>query len=482
MAQTAGSKRRFWSWRKAKYGTNTLVFVLVFLGILVIVQALATTHSLRFDLTANKRYTLSDQSKKILRNLDTDIKVFAFFRDTEGGRAQAKELLELYALESGRFTFEFVDPDRKPGLAKQYEITSYGTVAMEGKGKIEKITFPDEEKLTNALLKIIRDQKKTVYFLTGHGEHQITNREKDGYSAAKEAIEKQNYTVQELLLLRAEKVPEDAAILIVAGPESSFLETELHTLEEYIKRGGKVLFLLDPETQSGLESFLTKYGFVLQADVIIEKLSRLFGGDYLMPIVSTYEEHPITKDFNVASFFPLARSVDIKEDLPEGVSAQVLARTGPESWAEVDLEMLKEGKASLDKDKDRPGPIPIAAVATIEIKDEEETKTKTEEASTETAQEMTKTPKARVVVFGNSAFASNNYLNLSGNLDFFLNTISWLAEEEDLIAIRPKERAGSPLLLTPTQSQVVFFVPVVAVPTLVIASGIVVYSRRRRKG
>jgi ABC-type uncharacterized transport system involved in gliding motility auxiliary subunit len=473
------SVRRPWSWRKAKYGTNTFVFVLVFLGILVIVQALATAHNFRFDLTANKRYTLSEQSKKLLRNLSVDIKAFAFFRDTEGSRAQAKELLDLYTLHSSRFSYEFVDPDRKPGLAKQYEITSYGTVALVGNEKIEKITFPDEEKLTNALLKIIRNEKKVVYFVTGHGEHQITNREKDGYNAAKEAIEKQNYTVQELLLLRAEKVPEDAALLIIAGPESGFLDTELYSLEAYSKRGGKLLFLLDPETQTGLNLLLEQYGFVLQEDVIIDKLSRLFGGDYLMPIVSTYEDHPITKDFNVASFFPLARSVDLKKDQPEGVTAQVLAHTGPESWAETDLTLLKEGKAGLDEGKDRKGPIPIAAVATIESK---EAAPKAEGKSTEKTEESAQSPKARIVVFGDSDFASNNYLHLSGNRDFLLNTISWLAEEEDLIAIRPKEREGAPLLLTPTQSRVVFFIPVVALPIAVVVAGIVVYSHRRQKG
>ncbi|RMF83726.1 MAG: hypothetical protein D6736_20850 [Nitrospinota bacterium] len=474
-------RRRPWSWRTAKYGTNTFVFVLVFLGILIILQALATTHSLRFDLTANRRFTLSEQSKKLLHSLQTDIKALAFFRDTEASRGPAQELLELYALESGHFRYEFIDPDRKPGLAKQYEITTYGTVALVGNGQVEKVVFPDEEKLTNALLKITRKQKKVVYFLTGHGEHPLDSLEKNGYSAVKEAIEKQNYTVQELSLLRTEQVPEDATLLIISGPDSGFLEPELQSLAAYIQRGGKLFFLLDPETHTGLEDFLEQYGFVLQNDVVIDRLSRVFGGDYLMPVVTTYEDHPITKNFNVASFFPISRSVDIKADLPKGITAQVLARTGKESWAETDMAMLQKGQASFDKDKDRPGPVAIAAVATVEVT-EEKKQEKEGESSSSSEKEPDKTKKARIVVFGDSDFASNQYLHISGNRDFFLNTISWLAEEEDLIAIRPKEHKGSPLLLTATQGRIVFFVPVVAMPLLVIASGIVVYTRRRRKG
>jgi ABC-type uncharacterized transport system involved in gliding motility auxiliary subunit len=458
--------------RNLRFGTNLAVAAIAVLGIIALVEAFSLRHSHRFDLTANKRYSLSPQSQQLLAELPQPVKATAFYQDAQTGREAAKDLLDQYAYYGKQFTYEFIDPDRNPGLAKRYGITSYGTIVLESGEKEEKVLAADEENLTNALLKVIREGKKVVYFLEGHGEHSINNTEREGYSEAKRAIESQNYVVKSLSLLTEGKLPDDAAILIVGGPRKDLLEAELAEITRFIERGGKVMFLVDPEGPPGLAPYLANYGIQVVEGVVVDLVSRLFGADYLMPVITTYEQHPITKNFEVASFFPLALSVKTTEKMPERVSAQVLAKTSPNSWLKRDPQELKaelrEGRPLLNERLDEKGPVPVVAVATVTVR---------REGSTD------KDPKrARIVVFGDSDFASNNYLNLSGNRDLFLNTVSWLAEEENLIAIRPKEGGSFFTPVTANQEQLIFWLSMIVLPAVVVGSGVATYIWRRQSG
>jgi ABC-type uncharacterized transport system involved in gliding motility auxiliary subunit len=459
--------------RNLRFGTNLLIAALAVLGIITLVEAISLRHSYRFDLTANKRYSLSSQSQQLLAALPQPVKATAFYQDTQVGRETAKDLLEQYAYYSKQFTYEFIDPDRNPGLAKRYGITSYGTIVLESGNKEEKVLTADEENLTNALLKVIREGKKVVYFLEGHGEHSINSSERDGYAEAKRAIESQNYEVKTVSLLTEGKLPDDATMLIVAGPRKDLLEPELAEITRFIDRGGKVLFLLDPEGAPALVQYLANYGIQVVQGVVVDMVSRMFGADYLMPVITTYEQHPITKNFEVASFFPLALAVKTTEKMPDRVSAQILAKTSPNSWLKRDMEELKaelraEGRPAYNERLDEKGPVPVAAVATV-----------TPQRRGSSEQE----PKnARLVVFGDSDFASNNYLNLSGNRDLFLNTVSWLAEEENLIAIRPKESGQFFNPVTADQQQLIFWLSMIVLPAVVIGSGMATYMWRRQRG
>jgi ABC-type uncharacterized transport system involved in gliding motility auxiliary subunit len=344
---------------------------------------------------------------------------------------------------------------------------------LESGEKEEKVLTADEENLTNALLKIIREGQKVVYFLEGHGEHSINNSERDGYAEAKRAIESQNYAVKAINLLTEGRLPDDASILIIAGPRRDLLEAELAEITRFIERGGKVLFLLDPEGAPGTARYLANYGIQVVDGAVVDPISRMFGADYLMPVITSYEEHPITKNFDIASFFPLALAVKTTEQMPERVSAQVLAKTSPNSWLKRDLEELKaelqaEGRLSMNETRDEKGPIPVAAVATV---------TSRREGSAD--QEPRK---ARIVVYGDSDFASNNYLNLSGNRDLFLNTVSWLAEEENLIAIRPKEGGQFFHPVTADQERLIFYLSMIVLPMAVMATGVATYVWRRQRG
>lgn len=459
--------------RHLRLGTNVAIAALAVLGIIAIVEAISLRHSYRFDLTANKRHSLSPQSQQLLAGLPQPVKATAFYQDTQVGRENAKDLLDQYAYASRQFTYEFIDPDRNPGLAKRYGITSYGTIVLESGDKEEKVLTAEEESLTNALLKVIREGKKAVYFLEGHGEHSIENSERDGYAEAKRAIESQNYAVKAVNLLTEGRLPDDATILVVAGPRKDLLEAELAEITRFIERGGKVLFLLDPEGPASLAKYLETYGVQVVDGAVVDLVSRLFGADYLMPVITSYEPHPITKNFDIASFFPLTLSVKTTDSMPERVSAQILAKTSPNSWLKRDMNELKaelrnEGRPLLNEGRDEKGPVSVAAVATVTL------------PSPGAGEQPLK--RARIVVFGDSDFASNNYLNLSGNRDLFLNTVSWLAEEENLIAIRPKESGQFFHPVTADQEQLIFWLSMIALPMVVVGSGVATYIWRRQHG
>jgi len=482
MGRILTSLREMISRRGIRYGLNTAAALTLFLAIVVVVEALAIRHNLRVDLTEGRRHTLSDQSIKLLKSLEKEVHAVVFYRTEEPGKAAAQDLLNQYAHFSSKFRYEFVDPDRHPALAKRYGITTYGTVVIESGGKEEKIQGAEEEKITNALVKLLRKEKRVISFLTGHGEGDLESAERHGLSQVKTALTQVHYEVKSLLLLREREVPQDAAVLVVAGPQKELLPAELAAIEAYITRGGKLLVLLDPFAASGLADLLKKYGILMGQDVIVDRLSRVVGGDYLLPVVTQYEPHPITKDFNLASFFPFARTVDVAKEAPKGVTVQVLGRTSSDSWGETDRAALEKGQAGFDEGKDRPGPVPVGAVATIEI--ESDVQSSTSKVATEkkamNREPSTMNRKARVVAYGTSAFIKNNYLNLSGNRDLFLNSVSWLAEEEELIAIRPREATFTPLVLTANQAWVALWTTLILPPLVVIGAWVTVAIRRRR--
>lgn len=476
-------RRSFWrsmNLRNLKYGSHASFFTLIVLAVVVILYLVAMRHNQRFDVTGSKRFTLASQTVNILENLPGPIEVIGFFQLEDPDRDTFKELLERYTRRTDQLTYDLVDPDRQPALAKRYDIMAYKTVVVVGQDKQEKIFRLEEEALTNAILKVTRQTNKVIYFVTGHGEPSITDSERTGYALAKQGLEDQNYTVKELPLARQEQIPDAAAVVVVAAPQTAFLEAELHALTAYVERGGPLLLMLEPQTASNLVPFLQRYGFVLQDDVVIETnpLGRLAGGDYLMPAVMTYEQHPITRDLRgVMTLFPMVRSVRLAEQLPEGVSAQPLASTSPQSWAETDLELVQEGRTAFDEGQDTPGPINIAAVATVSLAAAE---TPTTPPTQETTEEASAAQTARLVVFGDAEFANNNFFPLQVNGDLFLNAVSWLAEEEELIAIRAREGGGSgPVILTAAQQPLLFWVPVVLLPLAVFTSGAVVFFRRR---
>lgn len=464
--------RAVWGRRTTRYGLHSALLVALILGVIVLVEAVSYRHHWRLDLTENRRHSLAPQTLRVLKELRVSVRAIGFFRPDQPARRTAQDLLEQYAARSdGRFTWEMVDADRHPGLARRYGVEVYGTVVLEatlGEGKVkeEKVTEVEEEKLTNALIRVTREGRRAIYFLAGHGERALGGTDRTGLSELKAAVEKLNYEARELLLAREGRVPDDAALVVVAGPQKDLLPPELEALAAYLARAGKLLLMVDPFQAPGLGPFLERYGLGLAQDVVIDvnPLGRVFQAGPEIPVVADYPAHPITQGFRVLTLFPLARTVTVRERPPEGVTVQPLARTGPEAWGETSEAELRSGRVQPGPDDTR-GPLTLAAVATVEARE---------------VPPERKGARARLVVFGDSDFATNGFLNVSGNRDLVLNALSWLAEEEQLIAIRPREATRPvPVLLTAAQGQVIFWVPVVLVPLAMVAGGVLAVAARR---
>ena len=452
------------------YSGNLLLIVVLVLAIIGLVNYFLSKNHYRMDFTTAKLHSLSAQSVTVLKNLKTDIAFKCFFREGNYGRAAMGNLLKIYAYHSGKVKYEFIDPDKNPGLVKRYGVTQDGTTVIEAGDKESRITTTTEEDVTNALIKATRAVKKVIYFLEGHGEESVEEAGDNGYATVKTELEKLGYEVKKQPLALADRFPKVCALLVVPGPQKDLLPNEYETIRAYLKDGGRVLFMVDPETATTLPSFLAGYGFKLENDIIVDTVSRLLGGDYFMPVVSEYETHAITDKFGYATFFPFARSVEIAEPRPEGVTLTALAKTSPNSWSERQLDQ-KEVKFTPDKDKQ--GPIGLAAVATFKTKSGQPTAEEPKPKPEATEKE------ARIAVVGDSDFAKNRYYSVSGNGNFFLNIANWLTEEADLIAIQPKTQAPRTIQLTPSQGRLIFLVSVILLPLAVLLLGVFVWVRRR---
>jgi len=465
------------------YGSNTVLTTLLFLGILVFLGLIAERHPWRVDMTESGTFTLSEQTRTILDALDQPVAIKAFYATASPEQTKATDLLETYRYASPKIQYEFIDPDRDPELAKRYEIRSYGTLVLEGYGRKQTVTTADEEGLTNALLKLSRDEPKQVYYLLGHGEHSLDKSDKEGYSSFREALEKEHYTVAELNLLQQAEVPDTAALVVVAGPQKPLFPQEIAALKAFLDSGGRLMIFLDPYHDGGLTQFLRDYGVELADDIVIDKLSRVFGGSYLMPVVMEYGAHRITENFALATFYPEARSVLPAKEPPPGVVLEILASTSDNAWAEKDQEMLKQGEAAFDEQVDTIGPISLVVLAELERQSEDPAppgERAGEDGSQEPEDEAgPRTKPGLLLVAGDSDFAANTYFGLSGNQDLLLNMVNFMAEEQHLITIKPRQEVTQPMLMTQTQAWSVFLLVLIFMPLLVLASGLVVYRVRR---
>jgi ABC-type uncharacterized transport system involved in gliding motility auxiliary subunit len=460
--------------------SSTALGFVAFVGILAFAALIGQRHPVRLDLTEGKRYSISEQSQKIVKALNDDINIKGFYQEADPNRDQSRDLLETYRYYSKKINYQLIDPDREPSLAKHYMIRTYGTLVLEGFGKTQTITTADEESITNAILKLTQEKQRVVYFLTGHGDRDISNFDKDGYSTAKAAIEKENFQVKTLNLLEVPKVPEDAALVVVADAKKALMATELEALRQYLGRDGSLMLLLEPFSDAGLGDFLRSYGIAISSDIIVDTMSRVFGASYLIPVITEYSFHKITDGFNVACFFPTARSIGSAKEIPGSADMTELASTSPYSWSETEFHFGQPEPPKFDEAKDKKGPINVALVASISNKSSGDRQKSDEQEADKGAGGESPGGQAQILVFGDSDFASNSYFSLQGNSDFFLNSINYLAQQENLITVERPKTSGTPLTLSRSQSQLLFWVGLLLMPAVVMASGLTVFRLRRK--
>lgn len=456
-----------------KEGSIITLVGFIFIAILVGINLIIYRFPGRVDLTEGRRHSLSAQSRNILKNINQEVWIRGFFQEGHPTRKKAKELLDNYATINSKIHYQFIDPDRQPSLAQKYGVRNYGTLVLESAGRTQSANTADEEGITNALLRLNQEKAKKVLFTTGHGERNLQETQREGLSLAKGILEKENYRVEELSLLSGAGLPADTGCVVIAGPRKPFMPVELEDLKKFLAGGGKVFLLLEPFQDAGLKEWVAGYGVALGNDIIIDRLSRAFGGDYLIPMAGVYGQHPITANFKVATFFPTARSLEFTAPLPPGITTDVLVQSSPASWGETNKAKLEKGEAAFDEGQDKKGPLNLAALININRS--------TPPGQGPGAKKEGPQPQpALMAIFGDSDFASNGYFNQAGNGDLFLNTINFLTEEAQLMSIRPAKTPVKPLALSAAQGQIFFWVPLVLIPLLMISLGIVVWRQRRK--
>lgn len=452
--------------RQARYGSNALIMTVAFLGILAVVNYVGYENPQRWDLTEDKQNTLAAETLDTLKKLPQSVEALAFYTNRIPSDS-AKNLLDQYKFEGkGKFNYRFVDPEADPIAAQNAKITRDGSIVLKMGDRQELVEFATEKEITSALVRLISGETRAVYFLTGHGERSLEAGASDGFSSAKSVLESKNYKVETLNLLSVHEIPQDANVVVIAGPRQPVSADEVALLKVFLENGGSLVVLEDPtpttdfgDQPDPLADYLKQsWGVTLGNDIVVDLTSQ----QPFVAVANQYANHLITEKLQgLVTFFPTARSVQAAGDFP-GVTRSELVLTADQAWAETDLAGLQnqqDMKLSPDEGKDLIGRVPLAVSAQVEGKPQ------------------------RVVVFGDSDFATDANFARYGNGDLLVNAIDWAVGQENLINLTPKDTIQR--VLVPPQRYtmgMILFGSVFLLPGIVLVSGIVVWMQRRKRG
>ncbi|MFN0107599.1 MAG: GldG family protein [Blastocatellia bacterium] len=438
--------------RSGRLSANMAVLTVAVLGIVAIANFLGYRHHKRFDLTQEGLYSLSDQTKKVLSGLNKDVKILKF--DKAVDQNFADQMAE-FKYQSSKISFESVDPQQRPQTASQYAVKAFGETVVAAGDRVERPTATDEQSLVNAILKVTRESLKTVCFTDGHEEQSLTGE----YSQAEAKLKGENYKTQTVNLATSKQIPAECSILVIAGPKTSFLPPETSMLGQYLDNGGKAFVMLDAETDPQLNDVLKKYSIEAVNDFVLDVsgVGQMFGGGAGAPLVMSYGTHPITQSFaRSMTIFPKARSIKLASSSGSGVTSTTLLTTSAQSWGETELKPGVEPEFT--EGKDTKGPVTLGAIASKNLGDKKE---------------------VRLVVIGDSDFASNQAFRFQRNGDLFMNSINWLAQDEDLISIRPKQATNRSVTMNAEQQNTFWYLVVFVLPLAVLGIGTFIWFKRR---
>lgn len=450
--------------RQTKYVAYATLYIVVALAVVTVANVLADRYDKSYDATANKRYSLSDQTVKVVKGLKQDATITYFAQDSQFGTA--KDKLDMYANLSPKVHVVYVDPDKKPLVATQAGFKNLNTAIVQiGANKNEAKSISEED-LSGAIIRDLKNTARTVCFVTGSGEHQIDDSSRNGYSRFKDLIGKDDYQGKSIDLLQKAEVPGDCTVVVVGGPRGDYQQPEVDALKKYVEDGGRALILLDPPLKVGREEIgdndpltglLGSWGVTPNKDLILDfnPVGQLAGLGPQVALVTRYDTHPIVKEMKgTATGFPLSRSLDTKNADKTTVEKLFDSSESSLSTAKLDSDRIDPGDP-----KNKKGPLTIAAAGTYKTGKENS--------------------QGRFVVVGSSLWAANSFLPFNGNRDLALNTINWLSSDEDLISIRPKEPEDRKLTMTRAQVRWVGITSLLLIPLIVVGTGLSVWWRRR---
>lgn len=438
------------------FAVNTALSVMFLIVILVFANILAWYRPARVDLTASGRNTLSEGTRAIIRKLPREVTLRQFGRTRD---PIVDQLLDAFAGVSRSVRVEFVDADHQPRVAREYGVIRNGTVVVSADDKYRKVEKPNEQALATALLQVTSAEERTICFVTGHGEHGLADQSAKGLSRLVAALEASNFKVERVSLLESD-VPASCAALVLAGPQQELETTELGRLTSFANRGGRLAILVDPGAGAALAEWLRPRGIALGDGVIVDTsgAGQTVGGGPQTPLALAYGDHPITRGFEVATLYDLARPLETLSTPEYGGRPVAVAQTGARSYAETEPSVQP---VRFDEGRDRPGPLTLAAATTV----------KTGRGA---GDEM------RLVVVGDSDFISNALVHRQGNRDFFLRTISWLVGEAEATIVSVQQRENRRIDMTERQRVWLYAVNVLLLPLIPLVAGVVVLIRSRR--
>ncbi len=457
-------KTEFLKATQTKYAAYAATYIAVVIAIIATANVLANRYDKSYDTTSNKRYSLSDQTVKIVKGLKQDASITYF--DQASRFQSAKDQLDLYASLSHKVHVEYVDPDKKPQLAREAGIKNYGTAIVRVGANKQEAKSLTEEGITGAFIRDLKNTTRTVCFVTGSGEHQIDDSSRSGYSHFKELLGKDEYAAKSINLLQKAEIPSDCTVLVVGGPSGDYQQPEVDAIKKFVEDGGRALFLLNPPLKVGrseiadnesLTGLLQSWGIGVDKDLILDfnPIGQLAGLGEFVTLVTRYDSHPIVSEMKgTATGFPLARSLDVKS----GTKTTVGKLFGS-SESSLATDKLNSPKIDANDPKNKKGPLTIGAAGTYNTGKENS--------------------QGRFVVIGSSDWAANSFINFNGNRDLALNAMNWLSSDEDLISIRPKEPEDRRITMTRAQMNWVRLTSQFLLPLIVVFAGVSVWWRRR---
>jgi len=452
-----GGIMHYFSRRSSQLGTNTTILSLAVLVILGILNFVSYRHHKRFDLTTEKLYTLSDQTKKVLHGLTEDVTVARFAKTPN---EQLNDLMDEYKNVNPRVKFENVDPDEKPDLVKEFGATRTGDVIVAAGAKHQPVEpgadgSYSEQDMTATIMKVTRNSVKMVCFVIGHGEKSLSDEsDPKGYGLVQQGLMREGYNTNSINLVTTNEVPSTCDILVIAGPTQGYFPQEVTLVQKYLDAGGKVFIEVDPEIDSKLEPIFQEWNIDVGNNVVVDAsgVGRLFGMGPAVPLVVDYGDSPITKNLQGGmTFFELARTVSIADKAKSDPQAVELLKTSKNSFtiAKIVREVKFDPKTA--------GPLSLGVAASKTVDDKS----------------------ARLVVIGDSDFAENQFVGSQHNGDLFFNAIDWLAQDENLISIRPKPPTARRITLTETQMAGLRWFELFVLPGIVILIGVSIWWKRR---
>jgi len=449
-------------------GLQLVLQVLLSVGLFAVLELLATHRNVRFDLTSTQTFALSPSARQVAAAFNKPARVTVFYNSQMGDqRRDMADLLDQFRAAAPDFSYRLLDLDRSPALANRYGVSSYNTGVLEVGEDLAVLRSIDEAEITNVLLSLSRQQARAICFVTGHGERNPENTdERAGYNQVGKALDRERFAVTTLTTISGDGVPADCTVVALAGPSHDFLPGEADALLRYLRGGGRVLLLVDPDAPPSVLAFLQSLGVEARGDLLVDERNRFVGADAFMPQVVRFRSETFHNSLTAPAVLSLARPVGPAEVLPEGIQVASVAATSPDSWAMVGTTTPPDGAVRFRREVDEVGPFSVGVLVTV-------------------PNAVPDHPPGQLMVFGDSDFASNFYFNMLGNKDLIMSSVAVLAEDPALVAVRRKGMPSgtiSPMSLTAEQSRMIFWAAVVIMPAACVLCGGAVGLLRLRRG